>query len=160
MALQISSNVFVCFGADREAEIDLSMAEEHGLQSSISFDKFHLLRHEIKAHNHRRNSSAAASLWYAVLCSSWEIIHLTPRRNRRRQRTQMCKFACDIDLTGVLSMFQRAPAVFPGLMNGCMQFLRLGFDGYKKIMSNLLMVARRLRLGIEETGERSMHTQE
>lgn len=32
------------------------------------------------------------------------------------------------------------------------QFLRLGFDGYKKIMSNLLMVARRLRLGIEETG--------
>ena len=32
------------------------------------------------------------------------------------------------------------------------QFLRLGFDGYKKIMSNLLMVSRRLRLGIEETG--------
>ena len=33
-----------------------------------------------------------------------------------------------------------------------MQFLRLGFDGYKKIMSNLLMVSRRLRMGIEETG--------
>ncbi|KAK9845671.1 hypothetical protein WJX84_007220 [Apatococcus fuscideae] len=32
------------------------------------------------------------------------------------------------------------------------QFLRLGFDGYKKIMSNLLMVSRRLRMGIEETG--------
>ena len=32
------------------------------------------------------------------------------------------------------------------------QFLRLGFQGYQRIMLNLMQVAERLRTGISETG--------
>ena len=34
----------------------------------------------------------------------------------------------------------------------CLQFLRLGHRGYKKIMSNLMTVTKRLEEGILETG--------
>lgn len=37
------------------------------------------------------------------------------------------------------------------------QFLRLGFDGYRRIMSNLTNIASRLRRGIEETGPSPAH---
>lgn len=34
----------------------------------------------------------------------------------------------------------------------CAQFLRLGFHGYRKIMTNLRLIAKRLRLELEKTG--------
>lgn len=33
------------------------------------------------------------------------------------------------------------------------QFLRLGWEGYRRIMVNLTNIAARLRKGIEETGQ-------
>ena len=41
-----------------------------------------------------------------------------------------------------------------GWPNGChgVQFLRLGHRGYKKIMSNLMTVTKRLEQGILDTG--------
>lgn len=40
------------------------------------------------------------------------------------------------------------------LINCCcrLQFLRLGFDGYKKIMQNLMEVAAHLAKGLLDTG--------
>ena len=35
------------------------------------------------------------------------------------------------------------------------QFMRLGFEGYKKIMASLLNVAARLQKGIEALGKRA-----
>ena len=36
------------------------------------------------------------------------------------------------------------------------QFVRLGFEGYKKIMASLLNVAQRLQEGVEKLGELSI----
>ena len=40
-----------------------------------------------------------------------------------------------------------------------MQFLRLGKEGYTKIMTNLNLVAKRLQKGIEDTGTLSFFIQ-
>ena len=44
------------------------------------------------------------------------------------------------------------------LVQWCMQFLRLGREGYTKIMKNLGLVAARLQKGIEATGKRLTHS--
>ena len=39
----------------------------------------------------------------------------------------------------------------------CLQFLRLGFEGYKKIMTNLMEVSAHLAKGILATGTPLLH---